>query len=29
MERLGEARVFSKHDLASGCYQIVLKEEHI
>ena len=29
MERLGQARVFSKLDLASGYYQIAVKEEHI
>ena len=29
MERLGQARVFSKLDLASGYHQIAVKEEHI
>ena len=29
MERLGQARVFSRIDLASGYHQIAVKEEHI
>ena len=29
MEQLGQARAFSKLDLASGYHQITIKEEHI